>query len=39
MKSSRALIMLAAAMLAGLTAVVFASRWLVHTSSGAVTMM
>jgi pilus assembly protein CpaB len=37
MKSSRALIMLAVAMLAGLTAVVFASRWLVHTSSGAVT--
>jgi pilus assembly protein CpaB len=29
--------MLAAAMLAGLAAVVFASRWLVHTSSGAVT--
>lgn len=37
MKSSRALIMLAAAMLAGLAAVVFASRWLIHTSSSAVT--
>jgi pilus assembly protein CpaB len=37
MKNSRALIMLAMAMLAGLAAVVFASRWLVHTSSSAVT--
>lgn len=37
MKSNRALIMLAIAMLAGLAAVVFASRWLVHTSSSAVT--
>lgn len=37
MKSSRALIMLAIAILAGLAAVVFASRWLVHTSSSAVT--
>ena len=37
MKSSRALIMLGAAMLAGLAAVLFASHWLVHTSSGAVT--
>ncbi|GLU30960.1 Flp pilus assembly protein CpaB [Trinickia caryophylli] len=37
MKSSRALIMLATAMLAGLAAVVFASRWLMNTSSAAVT--
>lgn len=37
MKNSRALIMLAIAMLAGLAAVVFASRWLIHTSSSAVT--
>jgi pilus assembly protein CpaB len=37
MKNSRALIMLALAMLAGLAAVVFASRWLVHTSSSALT--
>lgn len=37
MKSSRALIMLAMAMLAGLAAVVFASRWLIQTSSSAVT--
>jgi pilus assembly protein CpaB len=37
MKNSRALIMLAAAMLAGLAAVVFASRWLIHTSSSALT--
>lgn len=37
MKNSRALIMLAMAMLAGLAAVVFASQWLVHTSSSAVT--
>lgn len=35
MKNSRALAMLAIAMLAGLAAVVFASRWLVQTSSGA----
>ncbi|QCP53835.1 Flp pilus assembly protein CpaB [Trinickia violacea] len=37
MKNSRALIMLAMAMLAGLAAVVFASRWLMHTSSGSMT--
>jgi pilus assembly protein CpaB len=37
MKNSRALIMLAMAMLAGIAAVVFASRWLIHTSSSAVT--
>jgi pilus assembly protein CpaB len=37
MKNSRAFIMLAMAMLAGLAAVVFASRWLIHTSSSAVT--
>ncbi|HWX12202.1 MAG TPA: Flp pilus assembly protein CpaB [Trinickia sp.] len=37
MKNSRALIMLAMAMLAGLAAVVFASRWLMQTSSSAVT--
>jgi pilus assembly protein CpaB len=37
MKNSRALIMLAMAMLAGLAAVVFASRWLIHTSSSALT--
>jgi pilus assembly protein CpaB len=36
MKNSRAFLMLAVAMLAGLAAVVFASRWLVQTSSGAV---
>lgn len=39
MKNSRAFIMLAIAMLAGLAAVVFASRWLVQTSSGAVTQV
>ncbi|SDI09581.1 Flp pilus assembly protein CpaB [Paraburkholderia phenazinium] len=39
MKNSRAFIMLAIAMLAGLSAVVFASRWLVQTSSGAVTQV
>lgn len=39
MKNSRAFIMLAVAMLAGLAAVVFASRWLVQTSSGAVTQV
>ena len=39
MKNSRAIIMLAIAMLAGLAAVVFASRWLVQTSSGAVTQV
>ncbi|MCX4170664.1 MULTISPECIES: Flp pilus assembly protein CpaB [Paraburkholderia] len=37
MKNSRALVMLAVAMLAGLAAVVFASRWLIQTSSNAVT--
>jgi len=37
MKNSRALIMLAMAMLAGLAAVIFASRWLVNTSSTGVT--
>ncbi|MEX3959324.1 Flp pilus assembly protein CpaB [Trinickia sp. EG282A] len=37
MKNSRALIMLAMAMVAGLAAVVFASKWLIHTSSSAVT--
>lgn len=37
MKNSRALIMLAMAMLAGLAAVIFASRWLIHTSSSATT--
>ena len=37
MKNSRALIMLALAMIAGLAAVIFASRWLIHTSSSALT--
>lgn len=37
MKNSRALTMLALAMIAGLAAVVFASRWLIHTSSSALT--
>ncbi|OAJ58896.1 Flp pilus assembly protein CpaB [Paraburkholderia ginsengiterrae] len=37
MKNSRALMMLAVAVLAGLAAVVFASRWLMQTSSSAVT--
>ena len=37
MKNSRALVMLAFAMLAGLAAVVLASRWLLQTSSSAVT--
>jgi pilus assembly protein CpaB len=37
MKNSRALIMLAIALLAGLAAVVFASRWLLQTSSSGVT--
>jgi len=37
MNNSRALAMLAIAMLAGLSAVVFASRWLMQTSSNAVT--
>ncbi|RDU98603.1 Flp pilus assembly protein CpaB [Trinickia dinghuensis] len=37
MKNSRALLMLAMAMIAGIAAVVFASRWLIHTSSSAVT--
>jgi pilus assembly protein CpaB len=35
MRSSRAFAMLAIAMLAGFSAVVFASRWLMQTSSGA----
>jgi pilus assembly protein CpaB len=39
MKNSRAFLMLAVAMLAGLAAVVFASRWLVQTSSGAVSQV
>lgn len=39
MKNSRALIMLAMAMLAGLAAVVFASRWLMQTSSSGVTTL
>jgi len=37
MKNSRALMMLIIAMVAGLAAVVFASRWLMHTSSSSVT--
>ena len=37
MKNSRALVMLAFALLAGLAAVVLASRWLLQTSSSAVT--
>ncbi|MDR6407253.1 Flp pilus assembly protein CpaB [Paraburkholderia terricola] len=37
MKNSRALVMLAIAVLAGLAAVVFASRWLMQTSSSAIT--
>ncbi|RKP43816.1 Flp pilus assembly protein CpaB [Trinickia fusca] len=37
MKNSRALIMLVMAMLAGLAAVVFASRWLMNTSSHSTT--
>jgi pilus assembly protein CpaB len=37
MKNSRALVMLALAMLAGIAAVVLASRWLLQTSSSAVT--
>ena len=37
MKNSRALTMLALAMIAGLAAVIFASRWLIHTSSSALT--
>ena len=37
MKNSRALMMLAVAVLAGLAAVIFASRWLMQTSSNAVT--
>jgi pilus assembly protein CpaB len=37
MKNSRALAMLAVAILAGLAAVLFASRWLVQSSSSAVT--
>ncbi|HXZ08830.1 MAG TPA: Flp pilus assembly protein CpaB [Paraburkholderia sp.] len=37
MKNSRALVMLAFAMLAGIAAVVLASRWLLQTSSSAVT--
>ena len=35
MKNSRAFVMLAIALLAGLAAVVFASKWLIQTSSGA----
>ncbi|PXX33782.1 MULTISPECIES: Flp pilus assembly protein CpaB [Burkholderia] len=37
MKNSRALMMLAVAMVAGLAAVVFASHWLVQTSANSVT--
>ena len=37
MKNSRALMMLVVAMIAGLAAVVFASRWLVQTSTSSVT--
>ncbi|MGV2290626.1 Flp pilus assembly protein CpaB [Trinickia sp. YCB016] len=37
MKNSRAFFMLAIAMLAGIAAVVFASKWLIQTSSSAVT--
>lgn len=37
MKNSRALTMLGLAMIAGLAAVVFASRWLIHTSTSALT--
>ena len=37
MKNSRALLMLIIAMVAGLAAVVFASRWLMNTSSSSVT--
>lgn len=37
MRNSRALAMLAIAILAGFTAVAFASRWLMQTSSGATT--
>jgi pilus assembly protein CpaB len=37
MKNSRALMMLVVALLAGMAAVVFASRWLLQTSSSAVT--
>ncbi|KVL44231.1 Flp pilus assembly protein CpaB [Burkholderia territorii] len=37
MKNSRALMMLIVAMVAGLAAVVFASRWLMNTSSSSVT--
>ncbi|CAI8698256.1 Flp pilus assembly protein CpaB [Burkholderia cepacia] len=37
MKNSRALMMLAVAMVAGLAAVVFASHWLVQTSTNSVT--
>lgn len=37
MKNSRAVMMLIVAMVAGLAAVVFASRWLMNTSNGSVT--
>jgi pilus assembly protein CpaB len=37
MKNSRALFMLAIAMIAGVASVIFASRWLIHTSSSALT--
>jgi pilus assembly protein CpaB len=39
MKNSRAFVMLAFAVLAGLAAVIFASRWLLQTSSSAVTQV
>lgn len=39
MKNSRAFVMLAFAVLAGLAAVIFASRWLLQTSSNAVTQV
>ncbi|MBX4145400.1 Flp pilus assembly protein CpaB, partial [Ralstonia pickettii] len=37
MKNSRAILMLVVAMVAGLAAVVFASRWLMQTSTSSVT--
>ncbi|AOJ77207.1 Flp pilus assembly protein CpaB [Burkholderia ubonensis] len=37
MKNTRAILMLVVAMVAGLAAVVFASRWLMNTSNGSVT--
>ena len=39
MKNSRAITMLIIAMVAGLAAVAFASRWLVQTSTSAVTQI